>query len=150
MFPSSGGAKLSFCVLLVAIVTSQSLAQGPSPNAAPPAEAAAFVAPVSETPHAFWDKPNKILFTLVGMSSAADFAVTHYNLGNGGRELNPVANVFVGNTAGQAANFIGGALGTMGVSYVFHKTGHHRMERVTSMVQIGGSTFAAAYGLTHR
>jgi hypothetical protein len=106
--------------------------------------------PEAPAPHSFWDKQNKVLFSMVGVSSAADFAVTHYNLSNGGSELNPLARVFCGSTAGQVAYFTAGAAGTMGISYVFHRTGHHKMERYASMLQIGSSTFAASYGIAHR
>jgi len=39
---------------------------------------------------------------------------------------------------------------TIGISYMFHKTGHHKLERITSFVNIGTSAGAVAYGLTHR
>jgi hypothetical protein len=38
----------------------------------------------------------------------------------------------------------------MGVSYLFHKTGHHTLERLTSIVNIGESAGAVAYGQSHR
>ena len=82
--------------------------------------------------------------------SAADFAVTNANLQSGGRELNPVTRVFSGSTAGLAANFAGETAGVIGLSYFFHKTGHHKLERMTSVVNIGASAVAVTYGLTHR
>ena len=107
--------------------------------------------PAQETPrHKFWDRENCILFTGVAATSAADFAVTYSNLQNGGRELNPITRVFAGSTAGLAANFAGETAGVIGLSYFFHKTGHHRLERVTSMVNISASSFAVGYGLSHR
>jgi len=100
--------------------------------------------------HRFWDRENRILFAMVAASSAADFAVTRANLHNGGRELNPVTRVFSGSTAGLALNFSGETAGAIGLSYFFHKTGHHKLERIVSMTNIGASGAAIAYGLGHR
>jgi hypothetical protein len=82
--------------------------------------------------------------------SASDFAVTHANLQSGGRELNPVVRLFGRSTAGLATNFIGETTGGIGLSYFFHKTGHHKLERIVSLVNIGTSAGAVSYGLTHR
>jgi hypothetical protein len=113
---------------------------------------ASYVQPTEsrEMEHRFWDRQNGILFAAVGASAAADFCVTRANLASGGRELNPVTRVFAGSTTGLAFNFIGETVGSMGISYFFHKTGHHRLERLTSFVNIGDSGFAVTYGLTHR
>lgn len=100
--------------------------------------------------HRFWDRENRILFAAVAASSAADFAVTRANLHNGGRELNPVARAFSGSTAGLAVNFAGETAGSIGLSYFFHKTGHHKLERIVSMANIGASGVAIGYGLAHR
>ena len=106
--------------------------------------------PESPKPHRFLDTRNRVLFAALAGFCAADFAVTRANLNNGGVELNPVTRVFSGSTAGLAANFVGETAGVIGLSYFFHRTGHHRLERITPMVNIGASAFAVAYGLTHR
>lgn len=113
---------------------------------------ASYVQPTEsrEMEHRFWDRENSILFAAVGASAAADFCVTRANLASGGRELNPVTRVFAGSTPTLALNFIGETVGSMGISYFFHKTGHHRLERLTSLVNIGDSGFAVSYGLSHR
>jgi hypothetical protein len=100
--------------------------------------------------HRFWDNENRLLFASVAAMGAADFCVTRANLASGGRELNPVTRVLSGSTAGLAANFTLETGGVIGVSYLFHKTGHHRLERLTSVVNVGASGFAVEYGLTHR
>ena len=100
--------------------------------------------------HRFWDRSNTILFAAVGASATADFFVTRANLANGGRELNPVTRVFSGSTPGLAVNFVGETAGTIAISYFFHKTGHHKLERLTSFVDIGASAGAVGFGLTHR
>jgi len=133
---------------------------GPVPVAAPFAGApTAGVSPVfgpvnSSTPgveeHRFWDKPNRILLAAAAAMNAADFAVTRANLQSGGQELNPVVRVFGRSTAGLAVNFAGETAGVVGLSYLFHKTGHHKLERMVSLVDVGASTGAVSYGLTHR
>lgn len=82
--------------------------------------------------------------------NGADFAVTRANLQSGGQELNPMVRVFGRSTAGLAVNFAGETAGVVGLSYLFHKTGHHRLERMVSLVNVGASTGAVSYGLTHR
>jgi hypothetical protein len=47
-------------------------------------------------------------------------------------------------------NFAGETAGVIGLSYLFHKTGHHRLERATPMLDIGASAFAVIYDLNHR
>ena len=106
--------------------------------------------PEAPSRHKFWDNQNRALFATVAALSAADFAVTRANLQNGGRELNPVTRIFSGSTAGLAVNFAGETAGIMGLSYYFHKTGHHQLERITPMLSIGASSFAVVYDLSHR
>ena len=100
--------------------------------------------------HPFWDKQNLTLFSATAALNVADFAVTRANLQQGGTELNPVVRIFGRSTAGLATNFAGEAAGVIALSYLFHKTGHHKLERITSMVNIGASSGAVAYGLTTR
>jgi hypothetical protein len=152
------GCKLIGCiagVLLVSCAVCPALfAQGPLPDA--PVPSAAAVTPVQVTPisessrHKFWDKQNYELFAASAALSGADFAVTRANLQSGGRELNPMVRVFGRSTAGLALNFVGETVGVIGVSYFFHKTGHHKLERVVSMVNIGASAGAVSYGLANR
>jgi hypothetical protein len=106
--------------------------------------------PEAPSQHKFWDKENRALFVMGAAGSAADFAVTYSNLQNGGRELNPVTKIFSGSTAGLATNFVGQTVGVMGLSYFFHQTGHHKLERLTPLLNFGASAFAVSYGLTHR
>lgn len=119
---------------------------------APPAVSPFVAATLPEAPsqHKFWDNENRALFLAVAVLSAADFAVTRANLQNGGKELNPVTRIFSGSTAGLAVNFAGQTAGIVGLSYFFHKTGHHQLERITPMLNIGASSFAVVYDLSHR
>lgn len=123
-------------------------AAGPSPFVA--VQPAATIELPQETQHRFWDRENTILFGAVAATATADFFTTHANLASGGRELNPITRVFAGSTPALAANFGLETAGVIGLSYMFHKTGHHRLERLTSFVDIGSSVGAVSYGLTHR
>jgi hypothetical protein len=106
--------------------------------------------PDAPSQHCFWDTQNGVLFSAVAVSSMADFAVTRANLQNGGRELNPMTRVFSGSTAGLAVNFVGETAAVVGLSYYFHRTGHHRLERIAPVVNFGASALAVSYGLSHR
>ena len=115
-----------------------------------------FIMPVQpatlpEAPsHRFWDRKNSLLFATSAAFSTADFFVTRANLRNGGQELNPVTRMFGSSTTGLAVNFVGENIGVIGISYMFHKTGHHKLERAVSMLNIGASTAAVTFGLARR
>lgn len=100
--------------------------------------------------HHFWDRENGILFATSGAFSTADFILTRNNLRNHGQELNPVTHLFAGSTAGLALNFGGETAGVVGLSYLFHKTGHHKLERIVSLVNIGSSAAAISFNVNHR
>jgi len=107
--------------------------------------------PIESSSHQrFWDRENSVLFATSAAFSAADFVVTRDNLRAGGQELNPVTRVFSGSTAGLAMNFAGETAGVVGVSYIFHKTGHHKLERLVSMLNIGSSAAAVSFDMAHR
>jgi hypothetical protein len=132
------------------------LAAAPLPDAPMRAPLVAAVSPVVRTPahlnadHNYWDTKNGVLFSSAAVLNAADFVVTRANLRSGGQELNPVVRVFGHSTAGLAANFAGETAAALSLSYLFHKTGHHKLERAVYLVNIGTSTGAVSYGLMHR
>ena len=140
--------------ILSAVSCSSVLAQGPSfalPRPSAESSALVSIAPSpASSEHKFWDTKNRALFATVAALNVADFAVTRVNLHNGGRELNPVARVFGSSTPGLAANFAGETACVIGLGYLFHKTGHHKLERITSLLNIGASSAAVAYGFGHR
>jgi len=47
-------------------------------------------------------------------------------------------------------NFAGETAGVVALSYFFHQTGHHKMERLVSMVNISSSAAAVTFDLAHR
>lgn len=139
--------------LAQSLVAEATLPDAPTTAAAAavsPAPVVIVQSPRSEARHKFWDKQNTLLFTAVAGLNAADFAVTRGNLQSGGKEMNPIVRVFGNSSAGLAVNFAGETAGIIGVSYFFHRTGHHKLERIISYVNIGGSAGAVSYGLSHR
>jgi hypothetical protein len=123
-----------------------------APVAAVPLTAPSQFSPLQEAPshRRFWDRENSILFATNAAFSAADFVVTRDNLRSGGQELNPVTRVFAGSTPALAMNFAGETAGVIGLSYMFHRMGHHRWERAISMLNIGSSAGAVSFDLAHR
>lgn len=146
--------RISAVPLITLALSAAMFGQGPLPDApttsVESAPAIVLTPQRPEVSHKFWDKQNRVLFIGAVISNGADFAVTRANLQNGGQELNPVVRLFGRSTAGLAANFAGESAATIALSYFFHKTNHHRLERAVSMVNIGASTGAVSYGLAHR
>jgi hypothetical protein len=121
-----------------------------TPAAVQPAIAVTPFLPEAPTPHKFWDRENSLLFATTAALCAADFSVTRMNLANGGRELNPLVRPFTSNSATLATNFVAQTAGVVAISYLFHKTGHHRLERMAPVANVAASAFAVGYGLSHR
>src|SRR5579872_610989 len=128
----------------------------PMPTSAELSPAGGFAFVAAATPsskpfvHSFWDRENRVLFAATGTMATADFYVTHANLASGGRELNPMTRLFAGSTPMLASNFALETAGVIGVSYLFHRTGHHHLERLTSILNTSASSGAVMYDLTHR
>lgn len=154
----SSGLLVPIAVALLSVlgICPTSVAQGPLPDAPMPVpvieHASAFVSllqPITSE-HKFWDRENRVLFVTAAALNGADFAITRSNLQSGGRELNPVVRFFGRSTAGLAVNFAGETAGVISVSYFFHMTGHHQLERWVCLVNISSSAGAVGYGLAHR
>jgi hypothetical protein len=141
----------TFCPTLhaQALLASASVPDAPVPSVEP-VSPVVLSPSIASTEHKFWDKQNSVLFIAAAALNGADFAVTRANLQSGGQELNPVVRVFGRSTAGLAMNFVGETAGVMSLGYFFHKTGHHKLERAISLVDVGGSAGAVAFGLAHR
>ena len=152
----SSGLLVAIALFLTVGICPPSVAQGPLPDAPMPVPAvehgSSFVSLPQPTAseHQFWDRENKMLFIVASALNGADFAVTRSNLQSGGQELNPVVRMFGRSTAGLAVNFVGETAGVVSLSYFLHKTGHHKLERWVSVVNISSSAGAVSYGLAHR
>jgi hypothetical protein len=122
----------TICLGLLLIPASPALlAQGPDKGTPPRVEAS----PSGETPHRFWDRENAWLFAGVGAARALDYTST-LNMRRRGRQEILLTNSVVDNHPLFAGIEAGGAALSVGASYLFHATGHHRLERWVSIVHI--------------
>jgi len=87
----------------------------------------------------FWDKENDWLFAGVGASRTLDYFST-LNMRRRGRQEILLTNDAVDNQAGFAAIEASATGVSIGASYLFHRYGHHKLERWTSIVHIGLAT----------
>ena len=99
-------------------------------------ESAAASTPLAPTVHSFWDRENDWLFAGVGAGRALDYAST-LNLRRRGIDEVFLTNSIVDNHPLFAGIEIGATAASVGVSYIFHRTGHHRLERWTSAIHAG-------------
>lgn len=106
------------------------------------AEAGQAAPPAPLGVHRFWDRENDWLFAGVGAGRALDYSST-LNLRRRGIDEVFLTNSIVDNHplfAGIEAAATGASIG---VCYIFHRTGHHRLERWTSIVHFGIATGGA-------
>jgi hypothetical protein len=115
------------------------VAQQPAPGAAPSSAQPTTILPAT---HRFWDKENDWLFAGVAASRGLDYAST-LNLRRRGINEALLTNSIVDNHPLFGGIEAMGTAASIGVSYLFHTTGHHRLERWTSAVHIGVATGGA-------
>ena len=89
--------------------------------------------------HRFWDKKNAWLFAGVGAARTFDYFST-LNLRRRGDVEILITNDVVDNHAAFAAVEAAGVGVSIGASYLFHRYGHHKLERWTSVVHFGLAT----------
>jgi hypothetical protein len=92
--------------------------------------------------HRFWDSENKWLFTGVAASRTLDDFST-LNMRRRGRQEILLNNDVVDNHAAFATIEAAGVGVSIGASYLFHRYGHHRLERWTSILHISLTTTGA-------
>ena len=92
--------------------------------------------------HHFWDKENDLLFAGVAAARTLDYFST-LNMRRRGRQEIFLTNDAVDNHAGFAFIEAGATGVSIGASYLFHRNGHHKLERWTSIVHIGLATTGA-------
>lgn len=93
-------------------------------------------------PHHFWDRENDWLFAGVGAARALDYSST-LNMRRRGRQEIFLTNDVVDNHAAFATVEAAATGVSIGASYLFHRYGHHKLERWTSFVHIGLATTGA-------
>lgn len=103
------------------------------------ASAQQFTLPDAPSQHRFFDRQNTVAFGSLAGLIAVD-SITTQRLTNSGRayEANPIWRPMVrqgweGQMAASAIGF-GSALG---VTYAFHKMGHHKLERWANWLMVG-------------
>jgi len=84
-----------------------------------------------------------LLFSGVALMRGLDYASTRNFEARGRQEILLPQNV-VDNSAAFASIEAGGTAASVSVAYLFHRTGHHTMERWTSLVHIGVTAFGDA------
>lgn len=99
--------------------------------------------PQSPSSHRFFDKKNAWLFTGIAVTRALDYTST-INMQARGREELLLPDDVVNNRAAFAAVEAGGAATSIGISYLLHRTGHHKLERWFSITHISVTGFGAA------
>jgi hypothetical protein len=115
-------------------------AQTPPPIVVPPAGKNQAVERPRE--HRFWDKENDWLFAGVGAGRTLDYFSTLNFRRRGNQEIF-LTNAIVDNHAAFAVIEAAGTGASIGVSYLFHRYGHHKLERWTSIVHFGLATSGA-------
>jgi hypothetical protein len=90
--------------------------------------------------HRFWDRKNVLLFSGVAVFRGLDYASTRNMLARGREEVLLPDDV-VNNTAGFASLEAAAVMTSVGISYIFHRTGHHKLERWVSIGHIGITGF---------
>jgi hypothetical protein len=121
-------------LLLSSCVFAQGLAQ--------PAVESAPAAPTAE--HRFWDRTNILLFSGVAVFRGLDYASTR-NFQARGRTEVLIPDDVVDNSAGFASLEAASAATSVGISYIFHRTGHHKMERWLSITHISVTGFGVVW-----
>jgi hypothetical protein len=89
--------------------------------------------------HRFWDRENDWLFAGVGASRTFDYFST-LNMRRRGRQEIFLTNDAVDNHAAFAAIEASATGVSLGTGYLFHRYGHHKLERWTSIVHLGLAT----------
>jgi hypothetical protein len=96
-----------------------------------------------EKEHRFWDRENDWLFVGVGASRTLDYFST-LNMRSRGRQEIFLTNGVVDNHAAFAAIEASATGASIGAAYLFHRSGHYKLERWTSVVHTGLATTGAA------
>lgn len=141
-------------LILLVIATSARAQQQPQKEepATPPAteqtsqqpqKGISMILPLDPPPHQFWDRENDLLFAGVAAGRGLDYAST-LNLRRRG-----IDEIFLTNSIVDNHPLFGGieaaaTAASIGVSYIFHRTGHHRLERWTSAIHMGVAIGGAA------
>jgi hypothetical protein len=128
-----------FAIALAGLLLNPTTLAAQQPGAQDPAPAAPK--PAVQIPlHRFWDRTNILLFSGVAVFRGLDYASTR-NFQARGRDEILLPDDVVDNSAGFAALEAAGTAASVGLSYLMHRAGHHKLERWVSVVHIGVAGF---------
>jgi hypothetical protein len=96
--------------------------------------------PTPPSAHAFWDRTNLALFSGIAVTRGIDYASTR-NFQARGRQEILIPDDVINNSAGFASLEAAGTVASVGVSYLLHRMGHHKLERWMSIGHIGITAF---------
>ena len=94
--------------------------------------------------HRFWDRENILLFSGVAVFRGLDYASTRNFMARGRTEI-LIPDDVVNNSAGFASLEAAATMTSVGISYIFHRTGHHKMERALSIGHMSVTAFGVAW-----
>jgi hypothetical protein len=97
---------------------------------------------VSENPgvHRFWDRENILLFSGVAVFRGLDYASTRNFMARGREEI-LIPDDIVNNSAAFASLEAAATATSVGLSYLMHRTSHHKLERWVSITHISVTGF---------
>ena len=122
-------------LITCALVAIPVRAQQPAPQTQNPASAPVPDAPSKTQPHRFWDRTNILLFSGVAVFRGLDYASTRNFQARGRGEI-LIPDDVVNNSAGFASLEAAGTMASVGISYLLHRTNHHKLERWMSIGHI--------------
>jgi hypothetical protein len=126
-------APMSVCLLLFGPGT-LAVQNQPPPPPRPSAKENAM-----PSVHRFWDAENVGLFAGVGGARMLDYISTRHFRDRGVNEW-LLSNRIVDNRLLFVGIELAATAASVGVSYAFHRTGHHKLERWVSIVHLGTAT----------
>ena len=141
-----GGRSItSACFLALLLLVRSAVAQQPPGSSDPPAMIRPAAPSVSTPPvHNFWDRKNFLLFSGVAVFRGLDYASTRNFQARGRTEI-LIPDDVVNNSAGFASLEAAATVTSVGISYIFHRTGHHKMERCFSIGHISVTGFGVVW-----
>lgn len=127
-----------FLGISIVAVAGALCAQENPPVTPPPTVALKPQPPAKSAPpvHKFWDRENIALFAGVTGARMLDYASTRHLRDQGNDEW-LLTDRIVDNRPLFVGIELAGTAASIGVSYLFHRSGHHTLERWTSYVHIG-------------
>jgi hypothetical protein len=141
MSPDSFFGRTYVLLLAACLMAAQSTGAQTQPSPNPASTTAPLPdAPSQKPPHAFWDRTNILLFSGVAVFRGLDYASTRNFLARGREEV-LIPDDIVNNSAAFASLEAAATLTSVGLSYLLHRTHHHKLERWLSIGHIGVTGF---------